>query len=126
MAGLMNFRDCPAGGPFVEWTAPGMTALPAYDLSIGGSPTTSQRFTSEFKEEAVRQVVGRGHSVAEVAARLRNSRLALSDAVGGRSPSHCFRSRVDLNVEGDRGDMVARGFHENRSVKTRFASPAAF
>ena len=31
---------------------------------------SSQRFTPEFKEEAVRQVVSRGHSVAEVSARL--------------------------------------------------------
>ncbi|MBD8881873.1 transposase [Rhodanobacter sp. 7MK24] len=31
---------------------------------------SSQRFTPEFKEEAVRQVVSRGHSVAEVAALL--------------------------------------------------------
>ncbi|MHB9087273.1 MAG: transposase, partial [Thiobacillus sp.] len=31
---------------------------------------SSQRFTPEFKEEAVRQVVERGYSVAEVSARL--------------------------------------------------------
>jgi transposase-like protein len=31
---------------------------------------TSQRYTSEFKEEAVRQVIDRGYSVAEVADRL--------------------------------------------------------
>jgi transposase len=31
---------------------------------------STQRFTPEFKEEAVRQVVDRGHSVAEISARL--------------------------------------------------------
>ena len=31
---------------------------------------SQQRFTEEFKTEAVRQVTERGHSVAEVAARL--------------------------------------------------------
>lgn len=31
---------------------------------------SSERFTPEFKEEAVRQVVERGHAVAEVSARL--------------------------------------------------------
>jgi transposase len=30
----------------------------------------SQRFTPEFKEEAVRQVIERGHSVVGVASRL--------------------------------------------------------
>lgn len=31
---------------------------------------SQQRFTPEFKEEAVRQIVDRGHSVADVSARL--------------------------------------------------------
>jgi transposase len=31
---------------------------------------STQRFTPEFKQEAVRQVVDRGYSVAEVSARL--------------------------------------------------------
>ena len=31
---------------------------------------SSERFTPEFKEEAVRQVVERGHAVSEVSARL--------------------------------------------------------
>jgi transposase len=31
---------------------------------------SSQRFTAEFKQEAVRQVTERGYSVAEVAARV--------------------------------------------------------
>ncbi len=31
---------------------------------------SNQRFTPEFKEEAVRQIVERGYTVAEVSARL--------------------------------------------------------
>ena len=31
---------------------------------------STQRFTPEFKQEAVRQVIDRGYSVAQVAARL--------------------------------------------------------
>jgi transposase len=31
---------------------------------------SNTRYTDEFKQEAVRQVIGRGHSVAEVAGRL--------------------------------------------------------
>lgn len=31
---------------------------------------SQQRFTPEFKEEAVRQIVDRGHSVADVSSRL--------------------------------------------------------
>ena len=43
---------------------------PRYCLSIGESHMSSARYTPEFKDEAVRQIVGRGHSVAEVAERL--------------------------------------------------------
>ena len=34
------------------------------------SPVCHQRYTAEFKDEAVRQVTEKGHSVQEVAARL--------------------------------------------------------
>jgi transposase len=44
--------------------------LPGYDLSIGGSGMSSQRYSPEFKEEAARQIVDRGYSVAEVSKRL--------------------------------------------------------
>ena len=47
-----------------------LRTLPSYDLSIEGSAMSNQRFSPEFKDEAVRQVVDRGHPVAEVAERL--------------------------------------------------------
>lgn len=43
---------------------------------------SAQRFTPEFKEEAVKQVVERGYSVAEVAAR-----LGVSTGVVAQMPS---------------------------------------
>jgi transposase-like protein len=44
--------------------------LPDYDPSIGGIDMSSQRYTPEFKDEAVRQIVDRGYSVADVSERL--------------------------------------------------------
>ncbi|VVE46949.1 transposase [Pandoraea iniqua] len=44
---------------------------------------STERFTPEFKEEAVRQIVERGHSVAEVSARLGSQPLKVGQ---GRSP----------------------------------------
>ena len=38
---------------------------------------SNQRYTLEFKEDAVRQVLERGHSVAEVSARLNVSAHSL-------------------------------------------------
>lgn len=46
-----------------------MTLL-AYSVATGGSHMSRQRYSPEFKDEAVRQVVDQGHSVAEVADRL--------------------------------------------------------
>jgi len=37
---------------------------------MGGSEMSNQRFSPEFKDEAVRQIVDRGYSVAEVSERL--------------------------------------------------------
>lgn len=44
--------------------------LPGYDSSIGGSGRSSQRYTPEFKDEAVRHIVDCGYFVSEVSARL--------------------------------------------------------
>ena len=35
-------------------------------VAIGGSEMSRQRYSPEFKDEAVRQVIDHGHSVAEV------------------------------------------------------------
>jgi len=44
-------------------------------MAIREVDMSSKRYTKEFKIEAVRQVVERGHSVAEVASRLGSRRL---------------------------------------------------
>jgi transposase len=44
--------------------------LPGYELIIGGSAMSSQRYSPEFKDEAVRQIVDRGYSVTDVSERL--------------------------------------------------------
>jgi transposase len=48
---------------------------------------SNQRYTPEFKEEAVRQVVDRGYSVAEVAERLGVSAHSLHKWVKAVKPS---------------------------------------
>ena len=47
---------------------------------------STERFTPEFKEEAVRQIVERGYSVAEVSARLGVSAHSLYKWVKAVSP----------------------------------------
>ena len=55
-----------------------------------------QRFTPEFKEEAVRQVTEKGHSVQEVAARLGVSSHSLYKWVKAASPSKDERRSDEL------------------------------
>ena len=57
---------------------------------------SSERFTPEFKEEAVRQVVGRGHSVAEVAARLCVSTHSLYQWVRAVKPDKTEQQVAEL------------------------------
>jgi len=56
----------------------------------------SQRYSPEFKDEAVRQVVDRGHSVAEVADRLGVSRHSLYKWVRGVKPSEAEHQAAEL------------------------------
>jgi|JI6StandDraft_1071083.scaffolds.fasta_scaffold1569035_1 transposase-like protein len=51
--------------------------VPAYPLSTGERAMSTQRFTLEFKEEAVKQFVQGGYTVPDVAAGLRFSTLSL-------------------------------------------------
>jgi transposase len=55
-----------------------------------------QRYTPEFKDEAVRQVTERGHSVQEVAARL---------GVSGHSPYNCVKA-VKPSKDEERSDEL--------------------
>jgi transposase-like protein len=53
-----------SGLPPARWTPPN------YDLSKGASAMNNQRYDPEFTDEAVRQIVDRGYSVAEDSGRL--------------------------------------------------------
>jgi transposase len=58
---------------------------------------SSQRFTPEFKEEAVRQVVDRSYSVAEVAARVGVSTHSLYQWVKAVKPDNPGKQAAELN-----------------------------
>lgn len=57
---------------------------------------SSQRFTPEFKEEAVRQIVERGYSVAEVSSRLGVSAHSLYKWVKSVKPDKSEKQAAEL------------------------------
>ena len=57
---------------------------------------STQRFTPEFKEEAVKQVTERGYSVTEVAARLGVSTHSLYKWVKAASPGQSAQHSQEL------------------------------
>ncbi len=64
-------------------------------MAIGEVTMSSKRYLEEFKIEAVRQVVERGHSVAEVASRLgvtTHSQYAWKKKYGPDSVEHQAKS----------------------------------
>jgi transposase len=80
---------------------------------------SQQRYTPEFKDEAVRQVTERGHSVQEVAARLGVSSHSLykwvktvrpskdeQRAEHSRSMTQCLQLGQKLGLSADRGSHV--------------------
>ena len=58
---------------------------------------SNQRYTPEFKEEAVRQVIERGHSVADVAERLGVSNHSLYNWVNAVKPGKSEVQEKELN-----------------------------
>jgi transposase len=57
---------------------------------------STQRFTPEFKQEAVRQIVDRGYSVAEVSARLGVSSHSLYKWVKSVKPDKAEKQASEL------------------------------
>ena len=57
---------------------------------------STQRFTPEFKQEAVRQVVDRGYSVAEISARLGVSSHSLYKWVKAVTPDKAEKQAAEL------------------------------
>jgi transposase len=58
---------------------------------------SNQRYTPEFKDEAVRQVVERGYRVSEVAERLGVSTNSLHKWVKAVKPTRSDRQAAELN-----------------------------
>lgn len=58
---------------------------------------SSQRYTPEFKEEAVRQVIDRGHAVADVAERLGVSAHSLYNWIKAVKPGKSEELTRELN-----------------------------
>ena len=58
---------------------------------------SSQRFTAEFKEQAVRQIIDRKYSVAEVSARLGVSAHSLYKWVKAVAPDKSEQHATELN-----------------------------
>ena len=57
---------------------------------------SSQRYSPEFKDEAVRQIIERGHSVAEVADRLGVSSHSLYKWVNAVKPNKTEQHAAEL------------------------------
>ena len=57
---------------------------------------SSQRYTPEFKDEAVRQIIERGHSVAEVSERLGVSSHSLYKWVNAVKPNKTEQHTAEL------------------------------
>ena len=98
---------------------------------------SAERFTPEFKEEAVRQIVERGHSVAEVSARLGVSAHSLYKWVKAVRPdkrekqasewveakSEILRLRAQLRRTEEERDILKKGrtvLCQGARVKYRF------
>lgn len=64
---------------------------------------STQRFTLEFKEEAVRQVVERGYGVADLAARLGGSAHSLYKWIKAVSPDRSEQQSKELLEAKERG-----------------------
>lgn len=85
-----------------------------------------QRYTDEFKAEAVKQVTERGHRVAEVAARLGMSQHSLNQWFragrwqGGAPPpqsDELRRLKAELKREAEERDILKRAGAIQRAVR---------
>jgi transposase len=80
----------------VDWTSHALVNIPALILVHRRSHVSSQRYALELKEEAVRQVLERGHSVAEVSERLDVSALSLYKWIKSVQPDKSEQAEKEL------------------------------
>src|SRR5262245_49122835 len=81
---------------FQHWTTPIAVDIPGLCFEHRRKSMSTQRFTPEFKAEAVRQVVERGYSVAEIAARLGVSTHSLFKRVKAVTPDKSEKQASEL------------------------------
>ena len=78
------------------WTAPGTVDISSLCFEHRRKSMSTQRFTPEFKAEAVRQVIERGYSVAETAERLGVSTHSLYKWVKSVTPDKTEKQASEL------------------------------
>ncbi len=81
---------------------------------------STQRYTPEFKEEAVRQVVQRGHTVAEVSARLGVSSHSLYQWIKAIKPDNTEKQTAEL-VEAKSEVLKLHRTEEERDILKKAA-----
>ena len=78
------------------WTAPGTVDISSLCFEHRRKSMSTQRFTPEFKAEAVRQVIERGYSVAETAERLGVSTHSIYKRVKSVTPDKTEKQASEL------------------------------
>ena len=78
------------------WTAPGTVDISSLCFEHRRKSMSTQRFTPEFKAEAVRQVIERGYSVADIAERLGVSTHSLYKWVKAVTPDKTEKQASEL------------------------------
>ena len=80
----------------LNWTAPSIVDISSLCFEHRRKSMSTQRFTPEFKAEAVRQVIERGYSVAETAERLGVSTHSLYKWVKSVTPDKTEKQASEL------------------------------
>lgn len=83
-------------GVLTEWTAPCTIDISSLCFEHRRKSMSTQRFTPEFKAEAVRQVIERGYSVADIAERLGVSTHSLYKWVKAVTPDKTEKQASEL------------------------------
>ena len=88
-----------------------------------GTSEMQKRFSEEFKIEAVRQITGRGHKVAEVAARLGVSTWSLYQWRKQYGPEHAEHQQAQEQlIENRRLKAELRRVTEERDILKKAAA----
>lgn len=84
------------------------------------------RFTDEFRDEAVRHVTERGHSVADVAARLGISQHSLYRWIRASRPAAQEQELSDLQAANKEIKRLQKDLHRTREERDILKKAAAY